>query len=144
MPARKSSRPRPRFPSTTVIGSYPVLATQSLIDQYKISSEDLEDPIESTIQLSVRDFLSAGIEYPCTGQTRDSFVRLFLDPEHIEGIKKNGSEIVVSGKLRRKSSIRMQDVQVAKRLVPRYYGFKEPVTDPYTLARNCRIEGSVY
>ena len=127
-----------------MIGSYPVLASQSLIDQYRAFSEDLEDPIRTTIQFSVRDFLSAGIEYPCTGQTRDSFIRLFLDPEHVEGIKKNGSETVVTGKLKRKSPIRLADVQTAKQLVPRYYGFKEPVTDPYTLARNCRIEGSVY
>ncbi len=127
-----------------MIGSYPVLASQSLIDQYRTFSEDLEDPIKTTIQFSVRDFLSAGIEYPCTGQTRDSFIRLFLDPEHVGGIRKNGSETVVTGKLKRKSPIRLADVETAKQLVPSYYGFKEPVTDPYTLARNCRVEGSVY
>jgi 5-methyltetrahydropteroyltriglutamate--homocysteine methyltransferase len=139
---RRSSKRK--FPSTTVIGSYPVLASQSLIDQYSAFADDLEDPIKTTIQFSVRDFLSAGIEYPCTGQTRDSFIRLFLDPARVEGIKKNGSETVVTGKLRRKSPIRLADVQTAKQLVPSYYGFKEPVTDPYTLARNCRIEGSAY
>lgn len=133
-----------KFPSTTVIGSYPVLASQTLIDQYSAFADDLEDPIKTTIQFSVRDFLSAGIEYPCTGQTRDSFIRLFLDPARVEGIKKNGSETVVTGKLRRKSPIRLADVQTAKQLVPSYYGFKEPVTDPYTLARNCRVEGSAY
>ena len=129
----KSSKRR-KFPSTTVIGSYPVLASQSLIEQYTAFSDDLEDPVKTTIQFSVRDFLSAGIEYPCTGQTRDSFIRLFLDPNHVEGIKKNGSETVVTGKLKRRDSIRLPDVEVAKQLVPSYYGFKEPVTDPYTLS----------
>ncbi|MGI0084559.1 MAG: uroporphyrinogen decarboxylase family protein, partial [Nitrososphaerales archaeon] len=141
---RENKSKKHKFPSTTVIGSYPVLASQSLIDQYRTFSEDLEDPIKTTIQFSVRDFLSAGIEYPCTGQTRDSFIRLFLDPEHVGGIRKNGSETVVTGKLKRKSPIRLADVETAKQLVPSYYGFKEPVTDPYTLARNCRVEGSVY
>jgi 5-methyltetrahydropteroyltriglutamate--homocysteine methyltransferase len=141
---KKSPRKKQKFPSTTVIGSYPVLASQSVIEQYKAFSEDLVDPIKNTIQFSVRDFLSAGIEYPCTGQTRDSFIRLFLDPDHVEGLKKNGSETIVTSKLKRKSPIRLEDVQTAKQLVPNYYGFKEPVTDPYTLARNCRVEGSVY
>ncbi|HKW03776.1 MAG TPA: hypothetical protein VJN71_00630, partial [Nitrososphaerales archaeon] len=77
MRERRSSKRK--FPATTVIGSYPVLASQSLIDQYSAFADDLEDPIKTTIQFSVRDFLSAGIEYPCTGQTRDSFIRLFLD-----------------------------------------------------------------
>jgi 5-methyltetrahydropteroyltriglutamate--homocysteine methyltransferase len=142
---RSGNKVRKRdFPSTTVIGSYPVIALQSRVEEYEAFSEDLADPVESTIQLSVRDFLSSGIEFPSTGQTRDSFVRLFLDPQHVEGIKKEGAETWVTGKLSRKTPIRLGDVQVAKRIIPRYYGLKEPVTDPYTLARNCRIKGSVY
>lgn len=104
----------------------------------------MEDPVESTIEVSVRDFLSAGIEYPSTGQTRESFVRIFLDPDYVNGIRNHGSETIVTGKISRREPIRLKDVQTAKEIVPRYYGLKEPVTDPYTLARNCRMDGSVY
>jgi 5-methyltetrahydropteroyltriglutamate--homocysteine methyltransferase len=132
------------FPSTTVIGSYPVFIPQALLNQHAAFSDEVEDPIESSIQLSVRDFLSAGIEYPSTGQTRDSFIRIFLDPDYISGIEKRGSETIVTGKISREKPIRLGDVQIAKEIIPAYYKLKEPVTDPYTLARNCRVQGSVY
>ena len=127
-----------------MIGSYPVFVAQNLLDQYHISPEEQEDPVISTIQFSVRDFLSAGIEFPSSGQTRDSFIRLFLNPELVTGITWEGSENVVTGKISRKKPIRLADVKIAKEYIPGYYGFKEPITDPYTIARNCRIQGSVY
>jgi 5-methyltetrahydropteroyltriglutamate--homocysteine methyltransferase len=141
LPERRSPKNKKEnsFPSTTVIGSYPISVPQSEIEQYRAFPEETEDPVNSTIQLAVRDFVSAGIEYPASGQTRESFVRLFLDPQHVEGIEYDGAEIVVKGKLRRKSPIRLPDVQKAKNQIPKYYGFKEPITDPYTLARNCRL-----
>ena len=135
---------KPRFPSTTVIGSYPISVSDQAVEQFKAFPEETEDPVVPTIQLAVRDFTSAGIEYPSTGQTRESFIRLFLDPSRVDGVKFNGSEIIVSGHLHRKKALRLEDVRFARPLVPKYYGFKEPVTDPYTLARNCRIQGSVY
>jgi len=141
---RRSARKKSKFPSTTVIGSYPITVPESEIEQFRAFPEESEDPVNSTIQLAVRDFISAGIEFPSTGQTRESFARLFLDPDHVEGIEYSGSEILVQGKILRKSPIRLSDVQEAKSHIPKYYGFKEPVTDPYTLARNCRIEGSHY
>ncbi|MDA4112158.1 MAG: hypothetical protein OK439_06430 [Thaumarchaeota archaeon] len=144
MPERKSNRKKNSFPSTTVIGSYPITLSEQVVDQYRAFPDESEDPVTSTIQLAVRDFVSAGIEYPSTGQTRESFIRLFLDPHYVEGVDYAGSEILVRNKIRRKFPIRLADVQKAKLLVPSYYGFKEPVTDPYTLARNCRIQGSVY
>ncbi len=133
-----------KFPSTTVIGSYPVVVPQDLLEQHLSALDETEDPVTSTIHFCVRDFLSAGIEVPSTGQTRDSFIRMFLDPEYVEGIVRNGAEIVIKGNIKRKKSIRKEDVKTAKSLVPSYYSFKEPVTDPYTLARNCRLEGSSY
>ncbi len=132
------------IPATTVIGSYPIFVPQNTLEQYRSFSEEIEDPFLLTIQQSVRDFVSAGIEFLCTGQTRDSFIRIFLDPEKVAGVKRKESENIIVGKLRRKEPIRLSDVEYAKKLTPRYYGFKEPVTDPYTLARNCRLEGSVY
>jgi 5-methyltetrahydropteroyltriglutamate--homocysteine methyltransferase len=143
LPGKRSVKKK-NAPSTTVIGSYPISVAQGLVEQFRAYPEDNEDPVASTIELAVRDFISAGIEYPSTGQTRDSFVRLFLDPQRVEGIEQNGSELIVTKKLKRSGPIRLDDVKLAKRLVPKYYGFKEPVTDPYTLARNCRIKGSVY
>jgi methionine synthase II (cobalamin-independent) len=144
LPERKSPDNATKFPSTTVIGSYPITVSESEIEQFRSFPEESEDPVDSSIQLSVRDFVSAGIEYPSSGQTRESFVRLFLDPHHVEGITYDGAEILVSGKIRRKSPIRLHDVQEAKLLVPKYYRFKEPVTDPYTLARSCRLKGGIY
>lgn len=141
---RHPKKKKSKFPSTTVIGSYPITVPESEIEQYRAFPEETEDPVNSTIQLAVRDFVSAGIEFPSTGQTRESFVRLFLDPRHVDGIEYDGAEILVSGRLQRKSPIRLQDVQEAKSQIPKYYGFKEPVTDPYTLARNCRLKGSIY
>ena len=132
------------FPSTTVIGSYPVFIPQALLTQHAAFSDEVEDPVESSIQLSVRDFLSAGIEYPSSGQTRDSFIRIFLDPEYVSGIEKHGSETIVSAKIARRKPMRLADVRTAKETIPAYYGLKEPVTDPYTLARNCRVQGATY
>ena len=144
MPEKKSAKKRSKIPSTTVIGSYPIFVPDELVKQYKEFPDEVDDPIKTSIELAVRDFISAGIEYPATGQTRESFIRLFLDPECIDGIGVNGSEIIVTSKLRRKAPLRLDDVLRAREFVPSYYGFKEPVTDPYTLARNCRIQGSVY
>lgn len=132
------------FPATTVIGSYPVFIPPGLLTQHMAFADEVEDPVESTIELSVRDYLSAGIEYPSTGQTRDTFIRIFLDPDYLSGITKHGSETIVTGKISRLRPIRQKDVQTAKEIIPAYYGLKEPVTDPYTLARNCRMEGSPY
>jgi 5-methyltetrahydropteroyltriglutamate--homocysteine methyltransferase len=146
LPERRSPKKAKKadFPSTTVIGSYPITVPESEIEQYRAFPEETEDPVNSTIQLAVRDFVSAGIEFPSSGQTRESFVRLFLDPKYVEGIEYDGAEILVTGKIKRKEPIRLQDVQEAKTQVPRYYGFKEPITDPYTLARNCRLKGTHY
>lgn len=141
---RLPERKRVRFPSTTVIGSYPITVSKEEADQFDTFPEETEDPVNSTIQLAVRDFVSAGIEFPCSGQTRESFVRLFLDPRHVEGISYDGSEIVITGKISRRSAIRLEDVKFARSIIPRYYSFKEPVTDPYTLARSCRLSGAPY
>lgn len=142
LPERRSAKNK--VPATTVIGSYPIIPSQALVEQYSSFPEENEDPVASTVDQAVLDYVSAGIEYPSTGQTRDTFIRLFLDPHFVEGIAQNGSEILVNGKLRRKDPIRLGDVKRAKKLVPKYYGFKEPITDPYTLARNCRVKGSIY
>ena len=144
MPEKRSVKRKSKIPSTTVIGSYPIFVPDELVKQYKEFPDEVDDPIKTSIELAVRDFISAGIEYPSTGQTRESFIRLFLDPERVDGIGVNGSEITVTSKLHRKAPLRLDDVLRAKDFVPSYYGFKEPVTDPYTLARNCIIQGSVY
>ncbi len=144
MPEKRSAKHKGKIPSTTVIGSYPIFIADELVKQFKEFPDEVDDPVKTSIELAVRDFISAGIEYPSTGQTRDSFIRLFLDPERVEGIEINGSEITVTGKIKRNAPIRLDDVVRATQFVPSYYGFKEPVTDPYTLARNCRIQGSVY
>jgi 5-methyltetrahydropteroyltriglutamate--homocysteine methyltransferase len=145
-------------PKTTVIGSYPVFPRSSEVRQYGLvashhennSKPDLEedeefvDPYLATIEHSMKDFVSAGIEIPCTGQTRDYFTRIFLDPKFVEGIKRDGADIEVIGKIKRKSAIRINDVEYAKNFLPPYLKFKEPIADPYTLARSCKVSGRVY
>ncbi|MDA4111950.1 MAG: hypothetical protein OK439_05385, partial [Thaumarchaeota archaeon] len=64
MPERKSHKKKNNFPSTTVIGSYPITVSEQVVDQYRAFPDESEDPVTSTIQLAVRDFVSAGIEYP--------------------------------------------------------------------------------
>jgi 5-methyltetrahydropteroyltriglutamate--homocysteine methyltransferase len=130
-------------PKTTVIGSYPIFPSPQEV-RPPAEGEDVADPFLKTIEASVRDFVSAGIEVPSTGQTRDHFVRLFLDPRHVEGIERQDSEIIVRGKVSRKSPIRKQDVQYARMFLPEYYEFKEPITGPYTLARSCRLMTTSY
>ena len=115
---------RQKVPSTTVIGSYPILVPEELLKQHKEFPDEVEDPVKTSIEIAVRDFVSAGIEYPSSGQTRESFIRLFLDPEHVEGIRYIGSDIIVSGRLRRREPLRLDDVIRARQFVPRYYCFK--------------------
>ncbi|MCZ6725437.1 MAG: hypothetical protein O6846_04325 [Thaumarchaeota archaeon] len=149
-----SDRGRRRFglmkPVTTVIGSYPILPDLVELERYSsiskmaMEGEEPSDLISRTIELSVKDFISAGIEVPSTGQTRKDFIRLFLDPDHVSNIDNVGYDVSVNGRIARKSSIRLSDVHYAKRFLPKSRKFKEPLTDPYTLARNCKIVGSSY
>ncbi|MCL5287264.1 MAG: Smr/MutS family protein [Acidobacteria bacterium] len=110
MPEKRSAKHKGKIPSTTVIGSYPIFIADELVKQFKEFPDEVDDPVKTSIELAVRDFISAGIEYPSTGQTRDSFIRLFLDPERVEGIEINGSEITVTGKIKRNAPIRLDDV----------------------------------
>ncbi len=148
--ARGRRRIRLLKPVTTVIGSYPILPDLVELERYSsiskvaMEGEEPSDLISRTIELSVKDFLSAGIEVPSTGQTRKDFIRLFLDPDHVSNIRTAGYDVSVNGKISRTSSLRLSDVLYAKRFVSKYQKFKEPLTDPYTLARNCKIEGSSY
>lgn len=137
-------------PKTTVIGSYPVFPSRTEVEAYQqalergAQDEDTVDPYLKTVELSVKDFLSAGIEIPATGQTRDHFTRLFLNPNYVSNIERQDSEILVKGPVKRKTAIRVADVRYAKSFLPPYYMFKEPITDPYTLARSCKLVTSAY
>ncbi len=70
MPEKRSVKRKNRIPSTTVIGSYPIFVAEELVKQYKEFPDEVDDPVKTRIELAVRDFISAGIEYPATGQTR--------------------------------------------------------------------------
>jgi methionine synthase II (cobalamin-independent) len=135
------------IPKTSVIGSYPIFPNPEELElyrQYKDVDEDLRDPFLLTVQAAIEDFVSAGIEIPATGQTREHFVRLFLDPQYVEGISVEGGEILVTDRVRRKRPIRIEDVRFARSLLPSYYQLKEPVTGPYTLARSCKLSTGEY
>ena len=78
MPENKSIKRKSKIPSTTVIGSYPIFVPDELVKQYKEFPDEVDDPIKTSVELAVRDFISAGIEYPSTGQTRESFIQTLL------------------------------------------------------------------
>jgi methionine synthase II (cobalamin-independent) len=136
-------------PKTTVIGSYPVIASEAEVEHYlrRRSNEPgaglIFSPFLKTAERAFRDQVSSGIEVPSTGQTPYDFVNLFLDPSYVEGVSEYGGGRRVTGNLRRKEPIRLDEVRYINDLIDsveinghkkKLLELKEPITDPYTLA----------
>jgi methionine synthase II (cobalamin-independent) len=107
------------------------------------------NPYDITIHDAVLTFLSAGIMLPSTGQTRADMWRLFLDPTHVSGIKYDGAKIHITGKIKRKSPLRLADVLKAKGYLWDYAGevnweLKEPLTGPYSLSQEVELHTGHY
>lgn len=136
-------------PKTTTIGSYPAFPKAEDVEYYYTISrhglaDEVVDPYLLSIQESLRDFTSSGIEVPSTGQTRGDLYSLFLDPSVVKGIGWQGAEAVVNDKVERVRSIRLADVLHARSALARHYQLKEPITDAYTLARFAKINTPTY
>jgi methionine synthase II (cobalamin-independent) len=137
------------IPKTTTIGSYPAFPKAEDVEYYlAISShglgDEVIDPYLWTIDESLEDFTSAGIEVPSTGQTRGDLYSLFLDPSFVKGIHWRGADALVEDKISRVSAIRLADVLHARSVLPSQYELKEPISDAYTLARFAKINTSSY
>lgn len=122
------------------------LAASSFKDEFESAPLN---PFDLTIRESVHAFLAAGLMLPSTGQTRADMWKLFLDPEHVSGVKSDGARIHVVGKVERKSPIRLRDVKKAKEYIWDYngsinWGMKEPISGPYSLAMEVELDKGYY
>ncbi len=141
---------------TTTIGKLNLQPRPEKVERYLemgASRDDFEaaplNPFDLTIREAVLTFLSAGLMLPSTGQTRADTWKLFLDPNHVSGIRYDGAKIHVVGKVERKSPIRLGDVLKAKGYIWDYGGklnwdLKEPVTGPYSLAMEVELHKGYY
>ncbi len=137
------------IPKTTTIGSYPCFPRPEDVEYYYTItshglSEEVVDPYLWSIEESINDFTSAGIEVPSTGQTRGDLYALFLDPKFVKGVTWDGAVAEITEKVERLNSIRLSDVLHARGVLPRHYALKEPLTDAYTLARFAKIHTTLY
>ncbi|HZW84288.1 MAG TPA: hypothetical protein VFE91_00090, partial [Nitrososphaerales archaeon] len=104
-------------PRTTVIGSYPIFASEAEVQHYRSRTKKDADltsifsPFIKTAERAFRDQVSAGVEVPSTGQTPDDFLNLYMDPQKVEGVQANGGGRRVTGDLKRKSPIRLDEVK---------------------------------
>ncbi|MBI3858949.1 MAG: hypothetical protein HY296_01720 [Thaumarchaeota archaeon] len=142
-------------PKTTVIGSYPIVASEAEVQHYELKRtaepgmESIFSPFLKTAERAFKDQISAGIEVPSTGQTSYDYLNLFLDPVKVAGVASNGSGRKVSGDLRRLEPLRLEEVRYVYELIDsvqldgrkeRLLELKEPITDPYTLATGVQNE----
>ncbi len=102
------------------------------------------DPYLWSLEEALKDFTSAGVEVPSTGQSRGDLYSLFLEPKFVKGVAWQGAEAYINGKIERSGSIRVSDVLHARSVLPAHYELKEPITDAYTLARFAKINTGSY
>lgn len=138
-----------KVPDTTTIGSYPVFPPPEDIEYERKMrdhgiSDEIVDPYLWSIDETVRDFASSGIEMISTGQTRGDLYEIFLDPRFVKGIGWKGAEAFVTERLNRIGNLRLADVRYAKSIIPDHIRIKEPITDAYTLARFAKITTGSY
>ena len=103
------------------------------------------DPYLWSMEEALKDFTSAGVDVPSTGQSRGDLYSLFLDPKFVKGITLAGR-----GGLRQRQDREdrarygLADVLHARSVLPSHYELKEPITDAYTLARFAKINTGTY
>jgi len=107
-------------------------------------ADEIVDPYLWSIDETVRDFASSGIEMISTGQTRADLYGLFLDPRFVKGVTWKGAEAFVTERLARTDNLRLADVRYVRGMIPDHVRIKEPITDAYTLARFAKIMTSSY
>ncbi|HEV2390160.1 MAG TPA: hypothetical protein VGS04_05480 [Nitrososphaerales archaeon] len=136
-------------PRVTTIGSYPTFPRAEDVEYYYAISRhglggEVVDPYLWSMEEALKDFTSAGVDVPSTGQSRGDLYSLFLEPKFVSGISWQGADVYVNGKVERSGSIRVADVLHARSVLPAQYELKEPITDAYTLARFAKINTGSY
>ncbi|MEM0493292.1 MAG: methionine synthase [Candidatus Thermoplasmatota archaeon] len=117
---------------TTVIGSYPVdIDAQCLMLSYYKN-----EPVkwESYIRSAVDDMVKTGVDIISDGQTRDSFVNIFV--RRLEGCRIRARPEIIAP-IRYKKEITIEDYRYVKSIIPNNVQLKGVITGPYTLARSC-------
>jgi methionine synthase II (cobalamin-independent) len=137
------------IPRVTTIGSYPTFPRAEDVEYYYTISRhglggEVVDPYLWSMEEALKDFTSAGVDVPSTGQSRGDLYSLFLEPKFVKGITWQGAEAFVNDKIERVGSIRVADVLHARSVLPSHYELKEPITDAYTLARFAKINTGAY
>jgi len=137
------------IPRVTTIGSYPTFPRADDVEYYYTISRhglagEVVDPYLWALEEALKDFTSAGVDVPSTGQSRGDLYSLFLDPKFVKGVTWQGADAFVNGKIERTGSIRASDVIHARSVLPSHYDLKEPITDAYTLARFAKINTGSY
>jgi methionine synthase II (cobalamin-independent) len=137
------------IPRVTTIGSYPTFPRAEDVEYYYTISRhglggEVVDPYFWSMEEALKDFTSAGVDVPSTGQGRGDLYSLFLDPKFVKGISWQGADAYVNDRIERTGSIRVADVLHARGVLPPHYELKEPITDAYTLARFAKINTGSY
>jgi len=137
------------IPRVTTIGSYPTFPRSEDVEYYYTISRhglggEVVDPYLWAIEEAIKDFTSAGVEVPSTGQSRGDLYSLFLDPKFVKGVAWEGADAFINDRVERLGPIRIADAKHARSVLPRQYELKEPITDAYTLARYAKINTGAY
>ena len=101
------------IPRVTTIGSYRHSLrprTWSTTTPYRGTAwEEVVDPYLWSMEEALKDFTSAGVDVPSTGQSRGDLYSPFLEPKFVKGIAWQGADAYVNGKIERSGSIRVAD-----------------------------------
>jgi 5-methyltetrahydropteroyltriglutamate--homocysteine methyltransferase len=117
---------------TTVVGSYPVdVDALSLIRSY-YESEEVKWGYY--IESAVGDMVKAGVDIISDGQTRDSFINIFI--RRLEGCRVRARPEIIAP-IRYKEGIILDDYKYVKNMITSTTRLKGVITGPYTLAKSC-------
>ena len=119
-------------PKTSIIGSYPVnIDSMDLMNNY-FSKNEIS--WKKYISVAVKDFINSGLDIISDGQTRDSFVNIFI--RNLNGCRiRDRAEII--DKIEYKKPITIDDQKYVKSLIPKNKKLIGLITGPYTLTKSC-------
>lgn len=116
---------------TTVIGSYPVVF--DTLEFFKNYNSQNTISWDKFIYSAVRDMIRAGIDIVSDGQTRDSFINIFL--RNLKGCRiRNRPEII--DKIEYQKPITIEDQKYVRKIIPKKHGIVGLIAGPYTLMKS--------
>ncbi len=116
---------------TTVIGSYPV--DFDALEFFKNYNSQNTISWNKFIYSAVEDMIKAGIDIVSDGQTRDSFINIFL--RNLKGCRiRNRPEII--DKIEYQKPITIEDQKYVRKIIPKKNGIVGLITGPYTLMKS--------